>query len=314
MDDIFNPLDILFSKYKNIMDEENEAINIYNGECQRANKDVVGIETTIFENNICPKTIKYLFTIHGSINNLYKDGLKYLYYWLYMDQLNAEESSDNVKKIYEKLLSIYNKSDVGTMRPNALQDNIDGDEWEKIKDLCDFFSIINDIRGSTFKRCSEQDKCRCAQISFDKYMRHHIKCKDNSSLLFCNVYENIESVFNELMLTNSCSKIRNQMLAPLSFQNKPVSTPRTNSARTIIISTLVTILIPSLLFSLYEVNYDVIIHIYFTPYNSFFRRVIMKIINKLNSINKKEWNILQYSDTPNSFSWDRGYNMLYNST
>ncbi|GAW84073.1 variable surface protein [Plasmodium gonderi] len=315
----FEPMDIFFSEYSEIMDEHKGTTLVWNGDCQKINENTVNINISGIKDNICHKAMPYLLYIHDDfIKHRYKEGLKYLYFWLCKERLNDVKDSETIKKLYNELLNVYNNSEFGRMKHPSLVDNINGDEWKKITDICNLNIYLNDVKESISQSPMEEIKCNCANECAQIYMGYEELCKSDSKSYFCKTLENIRNVYNNFpQLNKHCTKIifnqlpsfinQHQIIPKSMNQQNKIPSFRTNKSGTIIILTLLILLIPIFLFVVYKVN------CYFTPYDSFLRRVIIGIKNMCHTVDKG-WNMFEPNDMSTNISRNSIYNILHDST
>ncbi|GAW82023.1 variable surface protein [Plasmodium gonderi] len=302
---LFENLDSHFSKYRAIMyDDDNSNPRIYNDECQFMQKEKNEDEQLNYINNKCFNWLPYLNSLRFEIiqTNLIK-GLQYMYYWIYTDSSTHGISKEQLKELYRKLIKKYHGTSFGkaAKRPLFPEDN-EGEEWEKLIDICDLHNKYNQLKKSLSEPSKGKEKCNYANDCSHIYMKYINKCESNRDSYFCSAFKNIRTEFKELMLIHGCDNIKPQNVPLLNLQKEVIISSRINRSATIIITILVMFLIPFFLFVIYR----------FTPYNSYINCRMRELINKWNNMNKK-WNILKPSEMYNDASRSNRYNLLHHS-
>ncbi|GAW79401.1 variable surface protein [Plasmodium gonderi] len=239
--------------------------------CDSFDTDIFGGTNKTPLKGKCPQIFCYLKSILNEDKTRFSElGCKYLNYWLYKDVLN--------RKYINGILGFY-QTLIGRLK-NVFDDQIVAHARGK---------YIQDDNLAKITAIADMKACLDIKKSNGKYSVYHQFCEELEEFIHLyNIETNTEGSINAASLK--------------------VPRCKTNTSASTIIPTIIILLIPTLLFILYNVNQD------FSPYDSRFRRAITKIIEKWQNINTKERGIVQQSDISNSFSCDSRYYMLYNST
>ncbi|GAW83935.1 variable surface protein [Plasmodium gonderi] len=243
---------------------------------------------------ICYKWMSYLFHNKDNPNITYIEArCKYLYYWLYYE-LKDKNERDIIIHAYEKLLNLGN--DYNNSMCKNYSESLKEDKLEKLKDLHDMYTNINDIKHFHLDLCNGK-KCNCAEQCANIYNRRKVECESSADADFCNILKKIRNELINLELIEDCEITIPEMI--ISHKSS-----KTNS---MLISFVVTFVISFILFILYRVNNDI-----FTRYgSSLFHGTVGKKI-KWNSL-YEEKNILQLYEINNSNGTNRRCNILYNA-
>ncbi|GAW84157.1 variable surface protein, partial [Plasmodium gonderi] len=255
---IFETLDAYFSVYKDYMDEFKDTSKIYDNECK-----FMQIECKEDDHHIkyikdkCLKWFPYLFQIHYKSEQEKIKGLQYMYYWIYRNYTNQGIIKENIITLYKCLIKRYNDTSFAqvTGKP-PLPDSIKGQQWEILIDICNLNTALNEIKNISFESSEKQGSCYYLKEHVDKCIENAAKCKSNASPNVCKIFENIKSEINQRMSEKGCYNINNKIFPLLNSQNQSFDSSRTNNSGIIIISTVLTLLTPMLVFILYKVNYD----------------------------------------------------------
>ncbi|GAW82025.1 variable surface protein [Plasmodium gonderi] len=255
--------------------------------------------------NICDKLVAYLFKIHDELGNAsrIKEGLIYLYYWMYKNYQKTGKDSNYIKEIYNELIKEYYETGIGKLFKPTPDINIFDELWIKPEDISDWFTKFKDIEKCTLMSLSEEHTCKCVHECYRTYIEKINTCKNYVKPNSCNILENIRTLYSNInKIIDKCINV-NCKKSPINNEFNSLSPPpRTNMAALIIIPTLIILIIPLLSSILYK----------FIPYNSCLRYGIKKIINMWNNA-KNVWIFMETSEKFNNISWNTKYNVLYNS-
>ncbi|GAW83955.1 variable surface protein [Plasmodium gonderi] len=306
---IFGTLDLHFSLYKGIMDNFEDTGNIYAKECKFIQENTEKHDNDlIYINDICIKWYPYLNQIRYYNEQEILKGLQYMYYWLYRNYLSHGIKEENINRLYKKLIKRYSETSFAQkIDKPVLSDDLNRQEWKTLIGIINLSIALNEIKVFSFESSKKQSYCDylngCVSMC-----KHYIgECTRSASPNICDIFENIENQINDIILENGCNDSNHQISPSTNSQNEPLDSSSNIKSRTIIISAVLILLTPMLVFILYKVNYD------FKLCNSYLLHRIKKKINRWKK-DDKEWNIQQHSEMSNSISSHSMYNILYNST
>ncbi|GAW84614.1 variable surface protein, partial [Plasmodium gonderi] len=237
---IFGTLDSYFSLYKHIMDNVDDTRNIYSNECKHIQE--MGKEDDHhlkYIKRICLNWFPYLLQIQFKGEKERREGLQYMYYWLYRYYKNDDIVEEDLNTLYKKLITRYNQTSFAqrTGKP-TLPDDINGQQWEILIDICKLNTELNNIKKFLFDSSEKQIYCDYAKGRIDTCMQHIVACNSNSSPTICKIFINIKNEINEIILEKGCYNINKQISPSSNFQNESLDSSRTNNSGTIIIFTV----------------------------------------------------------------------------
>ncbi|GAW84260.1 variable surface protein [Plasmodium gonderi] len=160
---------------------------------------------------VCIKWFPYLYNIHYNLGKSakIKEGLQYLYYWLYnSDYSKYGIEIGNNRELYMKLIKRYSDTSIAQRITPSLPQDLSDEEWIKLIDICDFNTKINYIKSSLSEPPMKERFCQDANTLIEKYMHHIVKCKSGDDHYFCNAFNNAVNKVKQLMLINVCDHFR----------------------------------------------------------------------------------------------------------
>ncbi|GAW84313.1 variable surface protein [Plasmodium gonderi] len=240
--------------------------------------------------NICKKVEDYTEIIekqHWDMLNKSKSSCIYLYYWLYY--YNNNKNMGHIKSLFHELLKAIDTSHNNICSEIAYT-TITDDEMQKLKDLHDMYTKLNNIENNT---TSFDDKCSCANECAISYMKYKNPCESNSFSDFCNELKNVREKYNALSTIKSCNHLTYKIL-PL-FQKNNITFP-------VVITIILILLISITLFILLK----------FTPYNSCFQGALSRKRNKWNNIDE-DYVIFQSYKNESNASMNNRHHILYHT-
>ncbi|GAW83927.1 variable surface protein [Plasmodium gonderi] len=144
---------------------------------------------------ICKQAENYTSTIESTYwerLNQSKFSCIYLYYWLYY--YNNNKNMGHIKSLFHEFLETIDTSHKNICSESAYT-TITDDEMQKLKDLHDMYTKLNNIENNT---TSFDDKCSCANECAISYMKYKNPCESNSFSDFCNELKNVREKYNAL--------------------------------------------------------------------------------------------------------------------
>ncbi|GAW84197.1 variable surface protein [Plasmodium gonderi] len=292
-----------FLKNKNILENNDNDLELANNPCSSYGS--IGSYQNIgekFPEHRCKKALTFASKIKDEYYNFgyAQEDCLYLYYWLY-NEFKAYNMSQHTFDIYFQLINAVHG-------PNNMKcryyryTSISEIEIQLLDDLYGMYTNLHYIETSSYP--SGKIKCNCITECSDKYEVYHEKCKSNNTSSFCRALDDIKNKYNKMPnLTDGCDNIKCKMLPCDSNENIRLPSPKIKKSITAILSTILILIIPILLFIIYK----------FLPCNSSMHRGIKKIMNKCRG-KYKECNKSQNSEISNSIYWNNNYNVLYSST
>ncbi|SBT31162.1 PIR Superfamily Protein [Plasmodium ovale wallikeri] len=186
------------STYKEKLNSYSGSDNqLYSGHCD----DINTIYSAESEHNInknCEKAM--MFLNHLVQHDSYMDeGCTYLYYWLYAEVLNKNQSIDIAIRLYEWLLTKYDDEN-GTETFKNHSNYLSRSMLENLIKLIKLYDHFN-----KFKQVSESASrnCECARECVNWYTDYVNECHAGSDVDFCNELENFRELYNGHMITES---------------------------------------------------------------------------------------------------------------
>ncbi|GAW84266.1 variable surface protein [Plasmodium gonderi] len=271
---VFGHLHILFSKYKNIMYQlkSQNKLKYRDDDCNNTNNTFVNDADSYAKDYICPYAMECISYIHNySEDKLEKEHLIYLYYLIYLYFQKTGKNRSYVKELYHELLKVYNGRNNYIPYIYVYKIYMLENELKILTGICDLNVILNDIKTSTFKYCEDSNICNCSNKCYEIYLSLQNACGSYNVHPFCNILKTLREQYNSISnLTENCLNIKCKTIPCDKNDNIYLSFSRTNYAAIIILSTIVMLLTPILLFVLYNVNYKY--NMMKGIYNSFLKR------------------------------------------
>ncbi|CAG9472693.1 unnamed protein product [Plasmodium vivax] len=296
MDHILKNFEDFFFKYKSIFkDNLNEYHQQYSQKCQNSGPIYIG-ESGSFSLP-CIRCMKYLESLDSTYNdadNQKKEGILYLFIWLYDNELRQNiYSKENPLNIYENLLKEYEEIRWDT------HTNILNIFYQKIKNIIN--SDIKDIYHLYYKlyKLKKDEECninnsQCAKACYDLYDTYNkTRCVNNNSSDFCtklgNFWKEHEEYINQSITCNG-------NIICLLYLKKPYLS-------VILTMVFISSIISIILFILYK----------FTPIGSRIRTTRKSKKNIWNNLDQEMYNIPDYTEMSNNNSKKKPYNLAYQS-
>ncbi|VUZ99864.1 PIR protein [Plasmodium vivax] len=282
-----------FKTYKSIIDEYNveEETDDDSDNCGGIKNEYLEGCTSKFSNNICSKAIYYLNKLEQSRKPQYISyGCKYFSYWLYKDVMNMEISSTDLIKLYKNILNGYKDNSSSDTLLNYL-DLINKDIIENLKKLIENYEhFYNFINGNI---SPGMDKCTYGSACVHLYNENVKICKEKYDYDFCKELEKFRTIYNIYMETSyECNDMQKHLP---SFMKSDVPV----------------ILIP--FFSVLSISALFFIFYKYTPYGSWFRRLVKKEKNILNNLNEENKELQNYSNSQEKHFRSGNHQIAYHS-
>ncbi|GAW84220.1 variable surface protein [Plasmodium gonderi] len=260
-----------------------------------------------FSEDKCKKALLFASKIKADYNSddaYSKADCFYLYYWLYKE-FKSNGISQHTQSFYTKLFNIVSSNNGNNICNYYKNKPISENVFKDVSNLYEMYNNLYYINNPNVP--SVKSKCDCINECSAKYEINLKKCESNNNSTFCTVLEDIKNEYNNIQnLTDICNNVECKKLPCRKNDSIQLYIPRNSKSKTSIISTIIILIIPALLFIIYKVKCD------FLPYNSCIRREIKRIINKCRRL-KEQCNISENSEIYNNIYWNSNYNVLYSS-
>ncbi|GAW83984.1 variable surface protein [Plasmodium gonderi] len=255
-----------------------------------------------FSEDRCMKALSFASRIKPNYNIEYgyweEANCFFLYYWLH-NEFNANGISQYTSNIYKALFNALHKNSNNICRYYKYKVILE-EEFTKLNNLYDIYKKIQCIENS----CSTcKNKCDCINECSNKYESYNKTCNSSRECSYCEALNNIKNEFINLQkLNHDCFNVKHKELHSKKIERKNITSTRISKRKTAIISTILILIIPALLFIIYK----------FLPYNSCLYRKIKKIINRCPGFTE-EWRKTENSEIYNNIFCNSNYNVLYSS-
>ncbi|GAW84605.1 variable surface protein [Plasmodium gonderi] len=289
-----------FPEYKEIIEKKENRLILKNDPCTTG---IIGSRVDMqnkFDKDKCHAALWFAKIINDKFTKEPTQELcLYLYYWL-RKEFEYNNISAQTRTIYIILLSSVSQY-INSLCLSYKKNDMLDDDFQLMDDLYQMYINIYYIKKDSYPL--GKDMCTCITECSDKYKKYKTTCESNNVSSFCFALENINNELNGLQNSSDiCSQAKCQN-GPCEYTDiMEITSPRTNKSKTAIITTILILTIPVLLFIIYK----------FTPYNSFLHRGLKNIINNFHSF-KGARNILKNSELYSTTSWNSSHNILYNS-
>ncbi|GAW84170.1 variable surface protein [Plasmodium gonderi] len=183
----YQELDVVFSKYKHIMDKNETQLQLdrWNIYCLNFDDKFDTVDKFRDKDKLCPQAMRYLYNIYSDVYSPpEKNHFKYLYYWIYKHHLKAGKDRNYIKDFYKEIIRVYEKQGYFLSNVDSSKKDIFDKELEVITDICDYSTKLNDIKNNTFKSCKSSQKCNCANECADIYLRRYNACETIGVVIF----------------------------------------------------------------------------------------------------------------------------------
>ncbi|KMZ96172.1 hypothetical protein PVNG_06157 [Plasmodium vivax North Korean] len=232
-----------FLKTKKIFDDSlQKNQKSYEEECRTKVSTYSG-ETDFF-NSYCTKSLKYLDYLDEKypITEDQKQGIIYLYFWLYYYELQRDIYNGNTLNNFKKLMDSYEEirhsyANIQNVY-NIYIKNILNNE---LHDLFYLYEEFDNLQKN--KECTETRR-KCAKNCVERYKTSAENCYAKSNKYLCSQLENFREQYNVYMTSaDECPEVQSYLP---SYQNYSTSV-------IILISFITISVLSSLLFILYKV-------------------------------------------------------------
>ncbi|GAW84228.1 variable surface protein [Plasmodium gonderi] len=282
----------LFPQCEKVMQQENSSVrNKWNEYCDPI-KELYSDIIDSNDSNICYESIEFLFSIfileeNSSLKNV---AVQYLYYWINQKKQTNGEHNTRINEFYEELISkakenIFNSPPLS----NYLEYNMV--DLEIINDLYIIKTLIDNIISDSTNYNSNKEES--AKECEERYKRLHNICTNKYKLDLCDELKNIRKELHDHNIINKYHISIPDMLSYFERQNIVV---------TILIPIIITLLASFVLFYIHK----------FTPYGSNIQYSVKRVKNIFKNTDKELDTKYSYDKYDNN-SWNKGYNVLYNS-
>lgn len=151
--------------------------------------------------NSCIKLLPYLYNLtHRDFVTYEEAGCKYVYYWLYYDIMENNESSSFTLRFYTELIGKYAQMNI-LMCKNCVK-GITDDVFKKIKLLYDLYDMFHKFKD--YKSKPTEEHCNSAKHCSKSYKN----LMDNYCMSEMNVFCEVSEKYKETYYINMQSKTR----------------------------------------------------------------------------------------------------------
>ncbi|VVA00218.1 PIR protein [Plasmodium vivax] len=296
MEYILENFEDFFLKYKAIFNDNlNNYSQQYSEMCKKSGPIYSGTtDSFVFP---CIKCMKYLESLDINYDDGYhtkeqKEGIIYLFLWIYDAELRKEIYNKESLDIYEKLLNEYGdiRGYSGTNIPNIFNPIIKNILSNETNDLYHLYYKFYKLKMG--EECKSING-KCAKECSDLYDTYKTRCDNHNSSDFCtklgNFWKQHEEYINQSITCNG-------NIICLLYIKKPFLS-------VILTIVFITSIITTILFILYK----------FTPLGSRFRKRTNSKKNISNNLDQEMYNIPEYTEMSNNSSNKKPYNLAYQS-
>ncbi|SBT54909.1 PIR Superfamily Protein [Plasmodium ovale wallikeri] len=283
-----------YSEYKQKLDsyKGSEEYRSYLGNCNEyTQKYLTGSQGNA--STICHAVMYFLNHLKEHSDSSYIDkGCKYLFYWLYADVLNKEQSTENTLILYKELYDRYN-SDEDSM--NILDNHIKQINEVVSDNLVKLFGIYDIFKKLKEEFISQDNENKCTNDCVELYTRYVSECRKVYDNDFCNELKNFREVYNSYIQSIPSCKEEQYLLPPIEAFDMV----------SIILTPFLFILVTTLIFPiLYK----------FTAFGPWLHRKFGKQKNIWDNINEETNCLIHSYNMENKNYQERNYNIAYNSS
>ncbi|SCA59848.1 VIR protein [Plasmodium vivax] len=296
MEYILGDFQNFFFNYKSIFNDNlNNYYQKYSQKCQKSGPIYIGDSGSF--SLPCIKCMKYLENLDriyddGNHEKQQKEGILYLFLWIYDVELRKEIYNGESLNIYEKLLTEYGeiRGNYDTNIPNFFHPNIEKTLNSELKDLYHLYYKFYKLKLG--EECRSNNG-KCAKECSDLYHTYKTSCDSNNQTDFCT---KLDSFWKEhAAYINESITCNGNNICLLYLRNPFLSV--------ILTIVFITSTITIILFILYK----------FTPLGSRIRTRRKSKKNIWNNVDQEMYNIADYTEMSNNNSKKKPYNLAYQS-
>ncbi|GAW84455.1 variable surface protein [Plasmodium gonderi] len=277
---IYESIYLTFSECKNVMDYLITQNDLFVNSCNNIKSKYLNVIITNSE-AICCQAMKYLYQIYSKTSQY--DGLnevffKYFFYWLYKHTLNEEKYTVALNDFYSELIEIAHTNPTLQSYLNTEKKNYMFSNLHIIKDIDDIkkeIANINEFDNGIY----DDDKYKSVKKCHDIYNNLRSTCGSNCNSELNSVLELIRKDICDEKLVSGCNISTSKILPTFQKYN-------------LVICTSVTL---------------------FTPYGSYLYGNLKRTRNAFKHTYEKN-DIMHPYEPCDDDSWNRRYNVLYNSS